>query len=504
MTEQKPRGAPIRGRLAQGAGLLLAASVLGRVLAMASIAVLGRLLAPEDFGLIAYATIGAEILRVTGGRAFTNALIRVPEIDQSHIDTAFTLGVLASFASALVLAVAAAPLAAWAATPALGPVLTWLAVIAAVEGLRTPRFTLLARELRFDWAAAADVFGRVVLYGTAIALAFAIGDYRAMLAGMVLAAVLGTGLTHLATPGTLGFSLRRWRDCLGFGGWTMAHRLTAVLNRNIGALFVGSYLGLGALGAYRIALNLLNQLFQRFTQPIDRMVFAGIAHRARDRAQTRRAYLDAQALVFGCMLPAGVGVALTAPELLRVLAGPQWGAAVPVLQILAPAMAVGLLGAGARGLLQALGMARLIFLREAGMMVVALPVLWWGVSRYGVLGAAAAGVVAELVGLALLLPIVARQLGGTIGEMLRVGARSALAAGAMTVAVVAFDVFVISADAGRDFRPALVALGLKAGLGAAVYAVAHLVFWQLAGRPRGFETIFAGLLTSALRRLRRG
>lgn len=495
MSEDRRPPGPIRDRLATGAGLLIGAAMLSRVLAIGSIAVLGRLLTPVDFGVIAYALLTVELQRILSGVPFVNALIRLESIDQSHINTGFTLCFVSNLVLAALLFFGADGIAAAVGRPELGSVFAWLALVPAIESLRTPRYILMARALRFDWTAAVDVLSRIATYGMAIPLAWWLGDYRAMLAGLIAGTAASTALSHVAAPGRLGFGLSRWRDCVGFGSWTMAHRITAVLNKNLAAPVVGAALGLAQLGAFRMGSGIVLQIFDRFTQPVNRIVFAGIAVRKRSPEDLRRAYLDAQSMVFGVFLPIGLGIALCAPEFLRVLAGTQWGGAVPVLQVLAPAMAVGLLGAGARGLLNALGEVRSIFLREVLVLAFVLPAVWIGATRFGVGGAALATGLGELFGLAIVLPIIARHVGGSPFDSFRRGARSIAASVAMGLAVAGLDAaFGPATVAGLGMGEAAARLGAKAALGAAVYVTVHAGLWLLAGRPHGVETIALSML----------
>lgn len=485
----------IRDRLLVGAGFLIGASVLSRLLAIGSISILGRVLGPADFGVLAYAWLIVELQRIVCGLPFVSALIRIPEIDQSHINTVFSLCFTLNLIFASILFFGADGLAALLGKPELAQVISWLAIVPLVDSVKNPRFALLARELRFDWPAKADVISRLAMYALAIPLAWILKDYWAMVIGLIASAAVSSALTHYATPGPLGFGLQRLQDCLSFGAWRTAYQLTNVANKNLSSLVLGATLGLVSLGAFRMGTSVIAQMFDRVARSIDGLIFAGIAKKGHSVSELRTAYLDAQSQVFGFLLPVGVGTALCAPEFLRVLVGPQWNAAVPVLQILGPAVAIGLLGAGARGTLTALGDVRSIFVREVAVLLFILPAVWIGVSHFGLIGAAAATGAAEILGLLVMLRIISKHLHCSMFDGLWQGWRSIVSCALMSAVLLGLDyVTEPFGMASATFSQAFLLLVTKASIGAIVYASSHVVLWHFSGRPRGTETVAFSML----------
>lgn len=75
MTADRPDG-PLGARAARGAGFMIAFRLCDRLIGIASLAVLARLLAPEDFGLFALAMATVAIVEVFGQVGSDLALIR--------------------------------------------------------------------------------------------------------------------------------------------------------------------------------------------------------------------------------------------------------------------------------------------------------------------------------------------------------------------------------------------------------------------------------------------
>ncbi len=104
--------ADLRGRSVRGGAVTLVGQAAKFVLTLASMAVLARILTPEDFGLIAMATVVIGFTSVFKDMGLSMATVQRAEVRHSQVSTLFWLNVLASVAIAVVTA-AAAPALAW-------------------------------------------------------------------------------------------------------------------------------------------------------------------------------------------------------------------------------------------------------------------------------------------------------------------------------------------------------------------------------------------------------
>ncbi len=83
------------------------------------------------------------------------------------------------------------------------------------------------------------------------------------------------------------------------------------------------------------------------------------------------------------MLPIGLGIALVAEEFLRVMAGPQWIDAAPVIWALAPVLALSTLNAGVKSVVYITGTPHKIFVRGMVVLAITIPALWLGLAAGG-------------------------------------------------------------------------------------------------------------------------
>src|SRR5260370_36780557 len=90
----KPLSSPtlkIRGRITAGATILIVSRLITRCIDLMALVILGRLLSPADFGLVAIAMSVTLIVEAVMELPVGLALVTFPTRTKLHYDTAFTL-----------------------------------------------------------------------------------------------------------------------------------------------------------------------------------------------------------------------------------------------------------------------------------------------------------------------------------------------------------------------------------------------------------------------------
>ena len=93
----------ISGRTATGATVLIASKLVARCLDLATMVVLGRLLSPADFGLVAIAMSVVMVIEAVLELPVGQAVVRLSVVTKAHYDTAFTISFLRGSGVALIL-----------------------------------------------------------------------------------------------------------------------------------------------------------------------------------------------------------------------------------------------------------------------------------------------------------------------------------------------------------------------------------------------------------------
>lgn len=467
-----------------------ALTTLGEVLlSLGILAVLARLLAPRDFGIIAIALVFVGLLHAVGRLGIGPAIIQRADLTQRHIVTGFTLSVVLGVLLAAGLWLAAPATAGFFTEPEVPAILGALSVIFVIIQLGETSRCLLNRQLGFRQLMVARILSQAAGYGL-VAITMALLGYGvwSLVGGFVAQQTLFAAavLAYQPPPFRLGIGRRETLDLLRFGaGFSFCSLLVRVAGQG-SRLVIGSGLGAASLGYYVQALRVASAP-TRLGLILQRVLFPAMARRQRHTDRLGTLYLHGIEMASLLAVPASILMAMCAPEIVAVLFGKQWDAAIPILQVLAVGVVFHVCNIFNTPTIRALAAVyREAWRRGLHALLVILGV--WAGTRWGLAGAAAAIVVAYIVLHLLLSQLTLNLLGLRWPQLLRCHV-PALWAGALSGAMLWLAVG-LAREAGLPAAAAL-AIGLAAcgtTSAAAIYlapafARPRCVSWGLAHLP---------------------
>lgn len=488
-----------RERVVGGGLYTLIASFFSRILGVVSIGVLGQLLEPADFGVMALAVLAIEVCQGLINRQFEFALVRLPEIDDAHYDTAFTMSLLLGLMMGLGVFLSAEFLPALVGEPRLEAVLRVVSLVPVMSGLLNPRFVIFERAMNFLPSVTMTFSSKVLQAVVAITLAYFWRNYWALIAGALTLTASITMQSFAMAPRLPRLTLRHWRAFVAFGGWLTMSGLINVFIRRSDTAIVGATLPTAVVGVYHMGVELSVMLTDYLVIPLMRGVFRGLSSVAGDRERLKRGYYKVQEVVLGLMLPLSVGAALVAQDVVAIVLGPSWSQTATILSALAPVAGLATILYGVQYVLMVEGDTKTMFYRKAIVAAVQLPLMALGAWTIGLVGILAARIAATLFNIALGLQLASRFTGDPFWRTLSVAWRSFAATLVMALGVLALDA---ALPAANGLVAALMDLAAKVLVGAALFSTAHFTLWWRVGRPDGVERTMLDLLTRVLGRLR--
>ncbi len=297
--------------------------------------VLARLLAPEQFGIVAFAAIFIDVARVASSGGMVDILVERPEWNETTAASAFWASLGFGLLASLLLGGFAAPLAYRFYDPLFGLVLAALAPLPIIDALATVPMARLKRDFRYRAIAAR---------GSAMSLLGGLVGIGLALAGMgvwalVISKLVGVALATMIIWASAGWSpaarpkRAALRAILPPSLHLLGSQLMAQLNTQAVGLLIGAFLGPAALAHFRVGARLFTLLASLLITPLQSAAIS-LFSRLDDRAaQIGPAYLR---LTRACSLvaaPAYLGVAALGPDLVALLFGPQWGLAGHVVSL---------------------------------------------------------------------------------------------------------------------------------------------------------------------------
>lgn len=307
------------------------------VLTIATLLILARLLAAEDFGVVALALACLSFFELVMNQGIKAALIQRKDLTDAHYDTAFWVAAAYGVGSAALLLLGGDALARLMGQPRLGEVMPWLAVIAVVNGLSVVQQARLMRTMDFRSLALRSTAGSALGGIAGVGAALAGFGIWALVAQQLINAFSSLAVLWTATGWRprLAFSPRRARELGGYGRWVSAVAfINHVLNRG-DVLFIGAALGAHAVGLYSVGRRIMQMFVDLVTTAMTQAAGPAFAKLQSEPARLAAAYAASVRVSATVMLPAFFGTAAVAPDLVPWMLGERWTPAVPMVQCFA-------------------------------------------------------------------------------------------------------------------------------------------------------------------------
>lgn len=382
-------------RVSRGLGWSLGGQVLGRLLIFGSGVVLARLLNPADFGEVATGLVVTSIVLAINELGVIPAIVRASDPVDADAATGATIAFVNSCLMYVVAVLIAPYVADVANTPGSVVVIRIMALSVVVDGVIAVPLAMLSRELRTVPQVAAEFAGMTVYAATAIGLASTGLGATALAWGRVAGAV-STGVLIAAAggwPTRPEFDLEVARRLVSFGLPLAASSalLEAVLN--VDYLVVGSQLATVALGVYLLAFNLSSWPVSVLSVAIARVSFAGYSALRHDPERLDRSFAHSVAVALSCTVPLVAILGAVAADLVELVYGRRWEAAVAPLRWLVIVGGIRVLLAMAGEVIAVVGHVRAVFWIRMVWLLLLPPALAYGARRDGLRGVGIAHVV---------------------------------------------------------------------------------------------------------------
>lgn len=461
-----------------------------RALGLISLVVLARMLSPADFGIVGLAMTAVAAAEIFSYIGLRQILVRLPQLDRSYLDSAWTIQLALFSVLAVALALSAPLVSSFYGEAAVGPVIAALSMRFILLGLVNIGIVDFDRNLQFGRDLLMRLSGRIVSLVIAIGIAVAYQSYWALVAGILAQAACLVAASYVLHPFRPRLSLARRGELIGVSGWMFASLAAQVIQTQAGRVVLGRHAPAESVGAFAVSKDLSEIFTHEIATALNRVSFVDTSRAGALSTQGARIsrLLGSYALVTA---PLGLGVAAVAPELFTVFLGDQWSLAAKLTVVLAPAGAVYAISKLVVSSLQAAGRERTAARVSIGSLMLMAGALGTAIFA-GKTGAAEIAWVTLLACLGTSiagLAVIARQTGSSALAMLWHVARPFLAALLMFAIMREF--------AWMDLSPAF-ALGAKILTGVPLYVAGLLLVWAVSGRPAGAEAAAVAIALGAL------
>ncbi|MEM1145229.1 MAG: oligosaccharide flippase family protein [Pseudomonadota bacterium] len=311
-------------RVLVGSALLVTRSFAIKFIGLLSTLVLARVLAPQDFGLVALATLALSFLEVFSRTGSAQYVLRASSVDDQLVNSAWTLDMVLKLAASALLALSSGSISGYYAEPKVIPILLALSGMMAFETLRNPGLWLLEREQEFGRIVTLSIASKVFAATVGVTIAILFKSYWALVIGQVINSVcqvLGSYVAHAYRPRICTTGIRRQ---LRFSGWLVPQALLGYGRTQLDTFLVSSAFGNAQLGSFTTMKYLAFLPGAHILLPATHPLLAELAQSKSNSSHFRLQHNLSLLVTLALAMTLSLSLAGTAQPLIKFVLGEQW------------------------------------------------------------------------------------------------------------------------------------------------------------------------------------
>ncbi|SEO22899.1 polysaccharide transporter, PST family [Halogranum amylolyticum] len=379
-------------RVVKGAFWAMSQNAFGRILQLAMLVILARLIGPSELGLV-----GIALLSVSAVQKFTNfglnaALVqREEENVDEHLNTMWVLEMLRGTLIFTVLFLGAPLVAQLFGEPRATDLVRVIGLSPLLFGLTNPGVMYFQKKLEFHKQFVLRIGGEVAQFVVAVAVALVEPTAWAFVAGYVAADVVRLAASyamHSYRPRP-EFDRDSAGQLVGYGKWITGSSILYFLYSEGDDAFVGWFINPAALAFYQYGYRFSNAPATELTSVVSSVMFPAFSKIQTDASMLRETFRKTLRLNAFVSAPVAAGIAVVAPDFVMTFFGSEWMSMVLPMQILAVYGFLRALGQTFGPVWKALDRPDLITKLSAIRVVLMAILIWPLTEAYGIAGTAA-------------------------------------------------------------------------------------------------------------------
>ncbi len=336
--EQKETSYPLPAQSARNGLFVSIMSKSGvQLVNLAGLAVLARLLSPDDFGLVAMVMAVVGIGHLFKDMGLGHAVVRAVVLSRPQVSGLFWISSALGLVMTMVIYGAAPWVASLYQDLRLLDIARVISVTFLLGSITTIPLALIRRQMAFKRLAIINVLVAAATQLSGVGLAMYGVGYWALVVAVVIGALVNMILA-LACSGMRVSKPSNFGDLgplLGFGGHVVIFGLLSFFALNAHNLILGLYQEPASVGYYHRAFMLMMLLVAQLSDPLGTVVTPILARLQTDLAAYRVYYLESVRLLMIFSSALSILLYVCAPEVVLILLGPGWEQSAYILGILA-------------------------------------------------------------------------------------------------------------------------------------------------------------------------
>lgn len=393
---------------------------LTKALNLVAISILAHILPPEDFGVVALATLAIDYLSILNDLGVGAALIQRKGDIENAANNTFTLNLIAGSVLTVVTFAVAPLAAAFFEEPLVTPILRWLGLTFFISSMGSTHNIRLQREMNFQKKIIPEIGNSLLKALVSISLALTGFGVWSLVIGQLVgisAMVLFFWLIYPWRP-QLVWNPKIAKELFTYGFSVMGDNALSILQDSFDYLIIGRLYDATALGIYTLAYRLPQMLVINVLWIMTAVLFPAFSSIQDQKEALRKGFLTVVRYVEILVVPICFGMFIAADPIIKIFFGQQWLDAIPILRILSIYALIISIGFHVGDVYKAIGRPDILLKISIPTFIIRIILLWFG-AQYSLVGVAIGHLVAGIIEITIRLAIALTILKVTISELIK-------------------------------------------------------------------------------------
>jgi PST family polysaccharide transporter len=308
----------------------------GNVVQLIVTAILARLIAPEDFGIVAIAIVLIQFLNIFANMGIGSAIIQTKDLSERDINAIYSFTVYTGSLLSVLFFCSSYWIASFYGKNILVLICQILSVNLFFVALNIVPSALIVRSKRFKFIAKRTLLFQIISGILSVSAACMGLGIHSLLIAPVFTTVGVFAVNYRQHPQKfcMKLDIRPLKKIFSFFAYQFLFSFIYYFSRNLDKLIIGKYLSLSDLGFYEKSYRLMMLPLENVTGIVTSVIHPVLSPLQNEKAKLAEHYNQIIKLLATISFPLGILLYFSAAEIIRIIFGNQWDNAIPVFKIL--------------------------------------------------------------------------------------------------------------------------------------------------------------------------
>ena len=307
-----------------------------RMLAIVKLAIVARILTPEQVGLYGLAFLVISLLEVFTETGVNVFLIQEKKKLEEYVSTAWVVSIARGMFIAVIIILFSPVVARFFTAPDLNYLLLLVAAVPLLRGFINPSLVKFQKEMDFK----KDFWFRFIIFMVDATTAIFITWFTKSPVGLIWGLIVGVivevvmSFIYISPRPRFEFEIGKIKQIINRGKWITGTGIFEYVFKNGDDIFIGKILGEGSLGIYQYAYKIATLPISEVADVFGKVALPLFVNISDNKKRLKKIYLKSTAGIVMLVLPFAAILFFFSSQVVYLLLGEQWLAAAPVLQVL--------------------------------------------------------------------------------------------------------------------------------------------------------------------------